>query len=161
MKFVILILNWWLEQSSFKFVFTKVTKVGGKGNLFNEVSEYSDDEKLCTVFCFDEHFGRYVPWHTQGQNQLYLSHIKLYKEVQSYTIVNWVKVVLKMAGIYTSLYKAHSCRSAPTSKAKVLGVSLKGQWSGASTWQRHCNKEIVNTRKSSEFETVILNNILI
>ena len=66
-----------------------------------------------------------------------------------------------MAGIYTSLYKAHSCRSAPTSKAKVLGVSLKGQWSGASTWQRHYNKEIVNTRKSSEFETVILNNILI
>ena len=56
-------------------------------------------------------------------------------------------------------------RSASTYKAKVLGMSLKdilkrGQWSGASTWQRHYNKEIVNTRKSSEFEIVILKNAL-
>ena len=88
-----------------------------------------------------------------------------YKEVKSSTVVNWVKLVLKMAGIDTSLYKAHSCRSASTSKAKVLGISLKDilkrdQWSGASTWQRHYNKEIVNTRESSEFETVIFNNAL-
>ena len=34
-------------------------------------------------------------------------------------------MVLKMAGIGTSLYKAHSCRSASTSKAKVLGMFLK------------------------------------
>ena len=28
----------------------------------------------------------------------------------------------------------------------------RGQWSGPSTWQRHYNKKIVNTRKSPEFE---------
>ena len=76
-----------------------------------------------------------------------------------------MKLVLKIAEIDTSLYKAHSCRSGSTSKAKVLGISFKdilkrGQWSGASTWQRHYNKEIVNTRESSEFETVIFNNAL-
>ena len=130
-----------------------------------EFHEYSDDEKLCVVACIDEYVERSAPWRIQGQNQLLLSHMRPYKEVQSSTIANWVKLVLKMAGIDTSLYKAHSCRSASTSKAKVLGISLKdilkrGQWSGASTWQRHYNKEIVNTRESSEFETVIFNNAL-
>ena len=33
--------------------------------------------------------------------------------------------VLKMAGNDAKLHKAHSCRSASTSKAKVLGISLK------------------------------------
>ena len=70
-----------------------------------------------------------------------------------------------MVGIDTSLYKAHSCRSASTSKAKVVGIFLKdilkrGQWPGASTWQKHYNKGIVNTKQSSEFETVIFNNVL-
>ena len=122
--------------SSFKFCFYQSYKKleERETSTMLEVSEYSDGEKLCAVSCFAEHFGRSVPWYTQGQNQLLLSHIKLYKKVQSYTIVNWVKLALKMMGIYTSLYKAHSCRSASTSKAKVLGVSLKGQWSGASTW---------------------------
>ena len=51
-----------------------------------------------------------------------------------------------------------------TPKAKVLGISLidilkRGQWSGASTWQKHYNKEIVNTRESSE--TVIFNNVMV
>ena len=35
-----------------------------------------------------------------------------------------------------------------------------GQWSFALTWQRHCNKEIVNTKESSKFETVIFKNAL-
>ena len=93
-----------------------------------EFHEYSDDEKLRVVACTDEYLGRSAPWRTQGQNQLLLSHMRLYKEVQSSTIANWVKLVLKTAGIDTSLYKykAHSCRSASTSKAKVLGISFKG-----------------------------------
>ena len=80
-------------------------------------------------------------------------------------MANWVKLVLIMAGFDTSPYKVHSCRSASTSKAKVLGMSLKDilkrdQWLCALTWQRHCNKEIVNTKESSKFETVIFKNAL-
>ena len=112
-----------------------------------EFNEYSDDEKVCVVHCIDQYLRQSAPWRTQGQNQLLLSHLKSYKDVHSSTIANWVKLVLKMVGVDTSLYKAHSCRSASTSKVKVLGVSLKdilkrGQWLGASTWQRHCNKTL-------------------
>ena len=149
-------------SSSFKFFFTKVTKSWRKGKPppCLEFAEYSDDKKLRVVTCIDKYLRRSAPWRIQGQNQLLLSYLKPYKEVQSSTIVNWVKLVLKMAKIDASFYKAHSCRSTSTYKTKVLGMSLKdilkgGQWSGASTWQRYYNKEIVNTRKSSEFETDI------
>ena len=128
-------------SSSFKFFFTTATKSWRKGKPPPcwEFHEYSD-EKLCVVACIDEYLGRSAPWRNQGQIQFLLSQVKPYKEVQSSTIANWVKLVLKMAGIDTSLCKAYSCRSASTSKAKVLSISLKdilkrGQWSGASTWQ--------------------------
>ena len=108
-------------SSSFKFFFTKITKRGRKGKTppCLEFHEYSDDKKLCVVACFNEYLRRSAPWHTQGQNQLLLSHLKLYKEVQRSTIANWVKLVLKMAGIDASLYNAHSCRSASASKATL------------------------------------------
>ena len=114
-------------SSSFKFVFTKATKSWRKGKPppCLEIREYSDDEELCVVACINEYLERSAPWRTQGQDQLLLSHMRPYNEAQSSTIANWLKLVLKMAGIDTSLYKDHSCRLASTSKAKVLGRSLK------------------------------------
>ena len=50
-----------------------------------------------------------------------------YKKVQSSIIANWVKLVLKIAGMDASLYKAHSCRSTSTSKVKALGMSLRSK----------------------------------
>ena len=114
-------------SSSFKFFFTKVTKSWRKEKPppCLEFHEYSDDKKLCVVACIYEYLGRSAPWCTQGQNQFLLSHMKPYKEVQSSTIANRVKLVLKMTGIDTALSKAHSCRSASICKAKVPGISLK------------------------------------
>ena len=58
-----------------------------------------------------------------------------------------MKFFLRKAGIDTSQFKTHSCRSAVTSKAKAIGISLEGvlkreQWSGESTWQKHYHKPI-------------------
>ena len=58
---------------------------------------------MCVVVCSDEHQRRPALWRIQNQNQLLLSHLKPYKEVQSSTISNWVKLVIKMAEIDTSL----------------------------------------------------------
>ena len=114
-------------SSSFKFFFTKVTKIWKKGKPppCLEFHEYSDNVKLCVVACIDQYLGRSTPWRTQVWNHFLLSHMRPYKEFQSSTIANWVKLVLKMTGIDTSLCNAHSCRSASTSKAKVLVYLLK------------------------------------
>ena len=166
MKFVTFMVR---TSSSFKLFFTKVTKSWKKRKISTSFMVFGVPwilmiQKLSVVACTDEYWRRSAAWSTQGQNKRLLNQLQPSKEVQSYIIVNWLKLLFS-AGIGTSLYKAHSCRSGSTSKAKVLGMLLKNilkrvQWSGASTWQIHYNKLILNNRKGSEFETVILNNTL-
>ena len=136
-------------SSSYKFYFTKVTKSWRRGQPppVLEFEEFSANKKMCVVTCLSHYLERTAEWRTEGQNQLLLSHLNPHKEVKSSTISNWVKQVLKLSGIDVSKYQAHSCRSASTSKAKVLGLSVKeilerGRWSSKSTWQRFYNKEI-------------------
>ena len=78
MKFVILILNLWLEhQVISSFSLPKLQKVRGKGNLHHvmEFHKYSDDKKLYVVACIDEYLRGSAPC-IQSQNQLLLSHLK-------------------------------------------------------------------------------------
>ena len=80
------------KSSSFKFFFTKVTKGWRKGkpSLCLEFHEHSDDKELCIVNCMDKYFRRSASWRTIDQNQLLLSHLRPYKEVQSSTTaVTW------------------------------------------------------------------------
>ena len=71
-----------------------------------------------------------------------------------------MKIVVRKAGIDASQFKAHSRRSVATSKAKAMGISLKGvlkrgQWSGESTWQKHYHKPI---QQNETFETAVLSS---
>ena len=93
-------------STSFRLFFTKVTKSWRKGKppTCLEFRKYSDDKKLYVVACINEYLRRsIIPYGTQGQNQLLISHLISFKEVLSSTLANWVKLVLKMAEIVTSL----------------------------------------------------------
>ena len=90
-----------------------------------------------------------------------MSHLKPYKQIQKPTLAGWVKIVLRKAGIDTSQFKAHSCRSVVVSKAKAIGISLegvlkRGQWSGESTWKKHYHKPI---QRNVTFETAGLSSM--
>ena len=52
--------------------------------------------------------------------------IKPYKAVTSSTITRWLKYLLEAAGIYTSVFSAHSVRGASFSAAANLGIMTKG-----------------------------------
>ena len=61
-------------------------------------------------------------------------------------------------GINTDLFKAHSSRSASSSKASVVGTPLveilkRGSWSYHSTWQRFYDKHII--QKGHVFQDMI------
>jgi len=62
--------------------------------------------------------------------------------------------MLKISGIDISKYTAHSCRSASTSKAKILEISLNDILKRG---QKYYNKEI-ESQSQSHFETVVLNS---
>ena len=146
--------------SSYKFHFSRLTKSWKKGKAppCLELRAYHQDRDLCVMTCLDVYLKRSNSWREKGQIQLLLSHLKPHKEIQKSTLSGWVKIVLRKAGIDTSQFTAHSCRSAASSKAKAIGISLegvlkRGQWSGESTWQKHYDKPI---QMNKTFETAVL-----
>ena len=76
--------------------------------------------------CLEVYRKRSNRWREKRRTQLLLSHLKPHKEIQKSTVAGWVKIVLRKAGIDTSQFQVHSCRSAATSKAKAKGISLEG-----------------------------------
>ena len=79
------------------------------------------------------------------EKQLLLSSIRPHNAVVPCTISGWLKKTLKQAGINNDLFKAHSARSASSSKASVGGAPLveilkRGSWSHHSSWQKFYNK---------------------
>ena len=90
-----------------------------------------------------------------GEDQLLLSHIRPYRAVASCTIANWIKEVLSLSGIYTSVFKAHSTRLASTSKVRVAGLSVedilkRGIWKKSSTWQKFYRKKFDSIGDNAE-----------
>lgn len=136
---------------SYIFQFSKVTKSWKKGKAppSLEFYDFESNKSLCVVSALEAYLQRTAGWRSNNNHQLLLGTVKPHNEVAKSTISGWVKIVLRNAGIDTNIFKAHSSRSASTSKAKIGGCSLqdilkRGQWSGKSTWQKHYHKTVVN-----------------
>ena len=70
-------------------------------------------------------------------------------EVSKDTISRWIKETLRLAGIDTDVYKAHSTRSASISESFALKVNLehvgllsRARWTNASTFARFYHKPL-------------------
>ena len=148
--------------SSYNFHFSKLTKTWKKGKAppCLEPRAYRQNKDSCVMVCLDTYVKRSNSWCEKGQPELLRSYLKPQKEIQKFTLACWVKIVLRKAGIDTSQFKAHSCWSAATSKAKGMGVSLegvlkRGKWSGEWTWQKYYHKPI---ERNETFETAVLSS---
>ena len=138
-------------KSCYKFYLNKLDKSWRKCQAPTAVTyqEYTQNESLYVVRTLDEYIARTERWRSaEEHSQLLLSFIHPEKPVVFCTISGWLKTVLMKSGIDTSNFKAHSTRSASTSKAGLQGASkediLKWEsWSNKSTWQRFYNKNIV------------------
>lgn len=85
----------------------------------------------------------------QGTSQLFLSYKKPNKPVSADTVSNWLKNALSKSGISTSLFSAHSTRSASTSCAKAAQIPLdtimrSARWSNYDTFQKFYNLPVVS-----------------
>ena len=72
----------------------------------------------------------------------------------------WIKEVLKQSGINVEHFKAHSTKSASSSKAEMSGliaeqILKRGNWSTKSARQKFYNK---NIEADKTFELVVLEN---
>ena len=123
----------------------------GKTHLDVTIPHFVQDLELCPrnhLLCY---LAKTEPLRKLGGQvveQLFISYCKPHKAVSSATIARWLKAVLNQANIDTSIFTAHSYRSAATSAAHFKGASVAdimklADWSSPSVFNKFYKKPIV------------------
>ena len=101
---------------------------------------FKDDADLCPVESLKSYEQRTQRFRSCDENnQLFLSFIQPHRPVTSSTLARWIKSLLQLAGVDTTIFSAHSLRGAPTTEALNQGVSVQdilgmADWSQESTF---------------------------
>ena len=150
-----------VNDSTVKFQFSVLTKNRRIGSSPPTLVFHSfpNNEFLCVIKCLSAYLERSKLWRNSVErNCLLLSYQDPHKPVVSCTIAGWLKKLMTAAGIDTSIFSAHSTRSASSSKAAFKGLSCKdimehANWSKVSTFRRYYHRGI---KKGSSFQTAVL-----
>ena len=137
-------------NEKFRFIINKIIKTSGPGKrqpvLF--LPKFTPNDKRC-VYSYIEEYIDGTAILRGSQTGLFISIFKPHKVVTSSTISRWVKTGLGEAGIDTSVFAAHSTRSASSSAAKRASTPLSsilraGTWASSSTFRLFYEKPIDN-----------------
>lgn len=84
--------------------------------------------KICTKCTLNEYISRTSAFRGTDPHlcvsKLFTSYVKPRKQVCTGTLARWIKSVLTSSGVHTSVFKAHSVRSASTSYVYAKGVPI-------------------------------------
>ena len=119
-----------------------------------DFKKYTGDEKICVYITLEEYLNR-TSSYRGSCSQLLLCYSKPFGPASKDTIRRWLKEVMTQSGIDTTLFKAHSTRSASTSKAMSNSVPINdilqtAGWRRSSTFATFYNKPVVRTNCFSE-----------
>ena len=156
--------NMTLQDKVVKFRFGKKLKTTRPGIHMPEitVTHYVADVRLCLPTIIKHYVERTAELRGE-ETQLFITTVKPHTRASKQTIARRVKSALTHAGIDTSIFGAHSTRSAATSKAKVMHIPLKtimntAGWSAECTFAKHYEKPIV---KQGHFANALLSNTIV
>ena len=121
-----------------------------------------DQADLCIV----QHLHRYWALTAQlrqhpGQGQLLISYRKPHGPVSVDTISRWIKAILGASGIDTTIFGAHSTRSASTSAAARQGAPLAiimqaANWQQAGTFAKFYHRTVPSPGDDTGFMEAVL-----
>ena len=120
------------------FLFKDLLKTSKQGKSFSLELRHYDNENICVMHTLLEYIDRTKS--CRKSRKLLVSYCS-FKAVCSSTIARWLKSVLEQFGIDTSVFKAHSFRSASVSAALFHGCSIKeilktADWSSAKNFYK-------------------------
>ena len=131
------------------FEITQLLKTSKPNNHFGQLKliTYAPDENLRVVTCLKEYLKRTEPLRS-GCKSLLVSYVKPHYKVSTNTISRWLKEVLKLSGIDTSIFTAHSFRFAASSAAKSSNVPIDkimatAGWKSSETFRKFYDKPII------------------
>jgi len=145
------------ERMCFQMNRPKNFRKGDPGQI--SISRLSNDEDLCPVVTLLEYLERTSGNH-RPNDKIFLSVRPPYKEIDVQTIAKDTLRMMEKAGIDISKFKAHSTRSASSSRAIDLGVSVdevmeQGRWKSRSVFQRFYNR----SQKKRNFTDLLIGGI--
>ena len=146
-----------LDGTKCTFFINSLLKTSRSGKHLGsiELLSYEPDMRLCPVAHIHEYVKRTAKLRGEQRKQ-FISYQMTHKEVSGKTVSRWFKNTLKLAGINTSKFGAHSTRAATTSAAKAASMPIdiimqSVGWSQESTFGKHYNKPVDTAANFGDF----------
>ena len=120
---------------------------------------FPKNSKLCIFATLNEYLKRRAS--LTNEHKLIITYRRPHKPASTSTIARWLKDILRLSGVDTNQFKAHSYRGASSSYANKMAVSVQdilkmGQWSQESTWTKFYKKEIMPMPETQGYGNTIL-----
>ena len=121
--------------------------------------KFNGNPKICVIECAKHYIEIRRELVPPEIKQFLVTYGKPHKAASDDTISRWIKNTISSAGIDIDVFKAHSTRSASSSKAKKAGIPYteilkRGSWKGANTFTKHYDKHIINKGDLVDFDFV-------
>ena len=121
--------------------------------------KFNGNPKICVIECAKHYIEIRRELVPPEIKQFLVTYGKPHKAASDDTISRWIKNTISSAGIDIDVFKAHSTRSASSSKAKKVVIPYteilkRGSWKGANTFTKHYDKHIINKGDLVDFDFV-------
>ena len=150
-----------VSEDKVMFIVTDLLKTTkpGKECTKLEFLSFDEDPRICVVRYLSEYLKRTKDMR-HDHYKLLVSYQRPHRPVSKDTVSRWLKTELKLAGIDTSTFTAHSTRAASTSAAKAQKLSItttmdSAGWSSENTFMKYYNKTI--SKPTDKFGKQLLN----
>ena len=150
-----------VSEDNVMFIVTDLLKTTkpGKECTKLEFLSFDEDPRICVMRYLSEYLKRTKDMR-HDHYKLLVSYRRPHRSVSKDTVSRWLKTELKLAGIDTSTFSAHSTRAASTSAAKAQKLSIttimdRSGWSSENTFTKYYNKTI--SKPTDNFGKQLLN----
>ena len=134
-------------ESAVSFSLLRPRKAQHSGPLQTIALTEFENTLCCPVEAMRTYQEKTSALRSASSETFFIGLIPPYSDVSANTISRWIKEFLKLAGIDTSIFSAHSTRGAAASSAAAKGVAIDsvlraGNWARESTFRKFYNRRI-------------------
>ena len=112
-----------------------------------DIAAYEPDSTICPLSCLKAYINKTKALRN-NETKLFVNYVRPHKAVSRDTVSRWTKDTLRLCGIDTKVFMAHSTTSASVSKAHgkdvpVHEIMAKAGWRSAETFCKYYNKPVI------------------
>ena len=127
------------------FVPDSLAKQSRQGKPLGEFffPSFSSNTTLCPAYTLRLYLDKTMLLRKE-ETRLFVSFVKPHKAVASSTIARWLRMMLELSGIDSSIFGAHSTRGhcSPRGAVTTEDILRAADWSSESVFQRFYHKEL-------------------